>query len=167
MKTTKSDSARLRRLAVLDAIVLEANNDRHGDLINAVDANPEAHIEVTLTVAEVRTIRDWARLGRRAEPGMRSGALGLEPRRGLGAVNGSAIESARRAEILPCPFCGSEIGPISFGRAGYGVGAWRWKINCDTCWTSGPMAETVEAARDLWNRRAENAKSPNEKADRL
>lgn len=74
-------------------------------------------------------------------------------------ARGSAIESERRAEILACPFCGSEIGPISVGRAGYGAGNWRWKINCDTCGTSGPMAETVEAARNLWNRRAETAKS--------
>ena len=89
--------------------------------------------------------------------------LGIDGGNHSRSSTGSAIEGERRAESpLPCPFCGSEIGPINFGTTGYGVGRPWWRWNCYDCHASGPMAETVEAAKALWNRRAESAKSPND-----
>ena len=48
-------------IAVMEAIVEEAMSDRHGDLIGAADANPDAHVEVTLTVREVRVLKGFLR----------------------------------------------------------------------------------------------------------
>lgn len=61
-------------------------------------------------------------------------------------------------KLLKCPFCGTETQPLSFGRTGYGVGAWLWHFRCSSveCNAVGPTAPTVAEARERWNRRKTN-----------
>lgn len=101
------------------------------------------------------------------EAGEQSGAPGPEPRKGLGAVNGSASELTLRA----CPFCGggAELDTqqpyrnMTTGNVRTAVA-----IYCTKC--SASMSVCREDVPDIepewlageWNRRTDEGKTPND-----
>ena len=58
----------------------------------------------------------------------------------------------KMAELKPCPFCGGKDLQVVnvYGEDYY--------VDCQTCTTCGPSADTYEEAIEAWNRRAEDGK---------
>ena len=61
-------------------------------------------------------------------------------------------------ELKPCPFCGKKVSVILYweGR----INGYQYQVVCDVyengCGASGRYCDTVEEAKEVWNRRAEN-----------
>lgn len=70
----------------------------------------------------------------------------IEPYVCITCKNGSHFNN--RTELKPCPFCG--------GKAQMNYDGERKLILCSECLIRTESYKTYEAARDVWNRRAEN-----------
>lgn len=64
--------------------------------------------------------------------------------------------------LLPCPF-GCQAHPYP----SHWIGARRPRVNCPTCFTEGPSADSVEEAIAAWNRRPAPAPGLEEAVEKL
>lgn len=62
-------------------------------------------------------------------------------------------------ELLPCPFCG--------GRGIDNASAPLPYVYCEICDAHGPACDTLKAAFEWWNARADHAQAEQEAADRI
>lgn len=53
------------------------------------------------------------------------------------------------SELKPCPFCGSK--DVGFNENAYAI----W-VECCNCWCRTDEEFSVDTAREVWNRRADN-----------
>lgn len=56
-------------------------------------------------------------------------------------------------KLKPCPFCGNE--KLTLNSYSYGKGRYSLKIECKTCYSSGPCCFDFKEAEARWNLRHE------------
>lgn len=71
-----------------------------------------------------------------------------------------AIEAGARADLLPCPFCGSDDIIIADNVEVFGQSSDQVYARCNKCGTNGPSAYTDPNALAKWNKRASGALVP-------
>jgi Lar family restriction alleviation protein len=58
------------------------------------------------------------------------------------------VNEKPKENVLPCPFCGNTDCVVDST-------VYHHHVTCLKCETHGPMEETIQGARDAWNKRTE------------